>query len=78
MLLLSSLVLLQIALGGWTILSEKHITVNTAHVAMGALVWVTAVSLALRVHREWFVDDEQPQHRDTRLEAVAAHSETQA
>lgn len=77
-LLLSSLVFLQIALGGWTVLSEKHVAVNTAHVAVGALVWATAVSLALRVHREWLVTDEQPQHRDTRLEAVAAHSETQA
>ena len=77
-LLLSGLILLQIALGGWTILSEKHVTVNTAHVAVGALAWVTAVSLALRVHREWFVNNEQPQRRDTRVGAVPASSEAKA
>ena len=77
-LLLSSLVLLQIALGGWTIWSEKHVAVNTAHVAVGALVWVTALSLTLRVHREWFVTEEQAHRHDARLDAVATHSEAQA
>ena len=77
-LLLTSLVLIQIALGGLTIWSEKHVAVNTAHVSVGALVWVTAVSRALRVHREWFTTDEQTQHRDAQLEEVVTHSEAQA
>ena len=76
--LLTSLVLIQIALGGWTIWSEKHVAINTAHVAVGALVWVTAVSLSLRVHREWFATDEQTQHRDDQLGGVVTHSEAQA
>ena len=76
-LLLSSLVLLQIVLGGWTIWSEKHVVVNTAHVTVGALVWVTAVSLTLRVHRESFAANEH-KHRDSQLETVVTHSEAQA
>lgn len=54
--LLAGLVLIQIGLGGWTVLSERVPVVNTAHVATGALVLGTAVVLALRVNRHRFPD----------------------
>jgi heme A synthase len=54
--LLAGLVAAQIILGAWTVLSARDVAVNTAHVATGALVWVTAVVLALRAHRAWFPD----------------------
>ena len=47
-------VIVQFALGAWTVLSEKHVAINTAHVANGALLWVTSVVLALRVYRDQF------------------------
>lgn len=52
--LLAGLVATQLALGAWTVLSAKQVAVNTAHVATGGLLLVTAVVLALRVHRERF------------------------
>ncbi len=53
-LLLVALVVSQIALGGWTVLSGKAVAVNTAHVATGALVLVTSLVLLLRVHHSRF------------------------
>ena len=55
-LLLGALVVIQVGLGGWTVLSGRQVAVNTAHVAVGALLLVTSVVLALRVHRGWFPD----------------------
>ena len=52
--LLILVVLTQVTLGAWTVWSAKHVAVNTAHVATGALLLVTAVVLALRVHRDRF------------------------
>ena len=49
--LLVGLLLVQIGLGAWTVLSGKHVAVNTAHVTAGSLVLATAAVLALRVHR---------------------------
>ena len=46
----------QLALGAWTVLSGKQVAVNTAHVATGALLLVTAVVLGLRTHRSRFPD----------------------
>ena len=46
----------QLALGAWTVLSEKQVAVNTAHVATGALLLVTAVVLGLRTYRIRFPD----------------------
>ncbi len=46
------LVVVQIALGGWTILSNKAADIATAHVAVGAITFVTGVTisaLALRL-----------------------------
>ena len=54
--LLVGLLLVQIALGAWTVLSGKHVAVNTAHVTAGSLVLATAVALALRAHRFRFPD----------------------
>jgi cytochrome c oxidase assembly protein subunit 15 len=48
------LLVLQIMLGGLTVLSGKDVVINTAHLATGALIFVTAVVLALRVHRPYF------------------------
>ena len=55
-LLMVMLVVAQIALGGWTVLSGKAVTVNTAHVATGALVLVTSLIVALRASRSRFPD----------------------
>jgi cytochrome c oxidase assembly protein subunit 15 len=48
------LVLIQIALGGMTVLSRRAVAINTAHVATGALVLATSLVLALRSWRERF------------------------
>jgi cytochrome c oxidase assembly protein subunit 15 len=47
-LLASLLVVVQIGLGGAVVLSGRHVAVNTAHVANGALVLATSLALALR------------------------------
>ena len=52
--LLLFIVVTQFALGAWTVLSQKHVAVNTAHVATGALLFVTSVILGLRVYRDRF------------------------
>jgi cytochrome c oxidase assembly protein subunit 15 len=46
--LMVALVILQIALGGWTVLSHKHPWVATAHLGTGALLLATTVALTLR------------------------------
>ncbi len=51
MIVLLALVCVQIALGGWTILSFKAAGVATAHLGVGALLWGTAVVLAMRAAR---------------------------
>ena len=48
---LSALVLWQIFLGGLTIWTRRAVTPTTAHVATGALLFVTSVVLAVRAHR---------------------------
>jgi len=48
---LAGLIAFQIALGGWTILSHKHPWVTTAHLGVGALLFGTALVLALRAGR---------------------------
>ena len=53
-LLLVALVVSQIALGGWTVLSGKAVAVNTTHLATGALVLVTSLVLMLRAHHSRF------------------------
>jgi heme a synthase len=52
--LLAALVLLQIALGGSIIWTEKNVAVNTAHVITGALVLATSLVLALSAYRLYF------------------------
>jgi len=48
---LVALVAIQVALGALTVWKQKAVTPTTAHVATGALVFVTSVLLAVRVHR---------------------------
>ncbi len=48
---LALLTALQVALGALTVLKLKAVTPTTAHVATGALVFVTSVLLAVRAHR---------------------------
>ena len=55
-LLLAALVVVQVGLGAWTVLSGRQVAVNTAHVAVGAATFATSVVLALRVHRQRFPD----------------------
>ncbi len=50
-LLASCLVIVQIALGGCTVLSGRNVAVNTAHVATGASIFATLVVLTLRAYR---------------------------
>ncbi|MEE2637748.1 MAG: COX15/CtaA family protein [Acidobacteriota bacterium] len=52
------LVTIQIALGGWTVLSARAPVINTAHVATGATVLGIALLLALRTNRHRFPDAE--------------------
>ena len=54
--LLAALVVLQVGLGAWTVLSGRQVAVNTAHVAVGAVTLATSLVLALRVHRGRFPD----------------------
>jgi cytochrome c oxidase assembly protein subunit 15 len=55
--LLVALLVAQITLGGLTVLTARNVTVNTAHLATGALIFATSVVLALRVHRPHFTSD---------------------
>src|SRR5262249_53687641 len=48
---LIGLVTLQIALGGWTVLSKKDFRIATAHVGTGALILGTSLTLALLARR---------------------------
>jgi cytochrome c oxidase assembly protein subunit 15 len=54
--LLTVLVLIQVGLGGWTVLSGRAPVINTAHVATGAMVLGTSLLLGLRVNRHRFPD----------------------
>ena len=54
--LLIGVVLAQFTLGAWTVLSARHVAINTAHVATGALLFATAIALGLRTHRDRFRD----------------------
>lgn len=69
--LLSGLVVLQIALGGLTVLSHRAVSINTAHVATGALVLATSLVLTLRTYRVWFaseaLDIAPARHRSSRV-----------
>jgi cytochrome c oxidase assembly protein subunit 15 len=48
---LAGLVVLQVALGGWVVLSAKAAWIATAHLGVGAFMWGTALLLALRTGR---------------------------
>jgi heme a synthase len=57
--LLIFLIVIQIALGAFVVLSGRAVPVNSAHVAVGALVLVTSLVLTLRTHRVKFPDATQ-------------------
>ncbi|MDX1660686.1 MAG: COX15/CtaA family protein [Gemmatimonadota bacterium] len=59
---LVGLVAVQIALGGWTVLSYKNPLVTTAHVGTGALIFAVSVILALRSRRHLALTP-APSHR---------------
>jgi len=52
--LLVLLIAIQAGLGGFVVLTARAVPVNSAHVAVGALVLVTSLVLALRAHRDSF------------------------
>jgi cytochrome c oxidase assembly protein subunit 15 len=54
-LLLLLLLVVQIALGGLTVLSGKQYVINSLHVVTGALVLGASLVLTLRAHRPRFV-----------------------
>jgi cytochrome c oxidase assembly protein subunit 15 len=64
--LLALLVVVQITLGAQTVLSERHVAVNSAHVVCGALVLATSLIVTLRTWRVRFATstDVRPR-RDT-------------
>ncbi len=78
--LLCALVVVQVLLGGWTVWSERHVAINTAHVGVGALLLVTSVVLGLRVHRGRFADAVRDRHDASRaaVDSVNAGSESPA
>jgi cytochrome c oxidase assembly protein subunit 15 len=52
--ILVCLVLTQVTLGAFVIWSEKHVAINTAHVAVGALTLATSLVVTLRSYRVRF------------------------
>ncbi len=70
--LLGAVLSIQIGLGAWTVWSGLQPHVNTAHVAVGALVWVVSVALALRVHRARFGGEQSIRAADSAASAGGA------
>lgn len=56
--LLVALLILQVTLGAFTVLSQKHYIINSLHVVTGASVLATSLVLTLRAHRRRFADAE--------------------
>ncbi|HJO37923.1 MAG: COX15/CtaA family protein [Vicinamibacterales bacterium] len=70
--LLLGLVTVQFTLGALTVLSERHVGINTAHVATGATLLAVSVLLGLVVHRRRFADAPEPARVDTTAAMPAA------
>jgi cytochrome c oxidase assembly protein subunit 15 len=66
--------LVEIGLGGWTVLSGNAVGVTTAHVATGALVLASALVIALRAHRARFDRPEPVRDRTATKRPVAAEA----
>jgi cytochrome c oxidase assembly protein subunit 15 len=66
--LLLVLVVLQVTLGGLTVLSQRDVWINSLHVVCGALTLTTSLVLTLRTWRVKFTDTVrlQPDHNDVR------------
>lgn len=58
---MAGLVWVQIALGGYTVLSYKAAGITTAHLGVGALLWASSVVFAMRA-RQRLVLEPQPVH----------------
>jgi heme A synthase len=58
--LLLVLLVIQITLGGLTVLSGRHYIINSFHVVTGAAVLVTSLVLTLRAHRARFAERHGP------------------
>jgi heme a synthase len=67
-----ALLVLQITLGGITILSMRAVVPTTAHVAIGAALLATSLSLALRSYR--LIDGRFVEHEDRELAGIPVHS----
>ncbi len=73
--LLMVLLVVQIALGGLTVLTARNVVVNTAHLAGGALIFATTVVLALRVHRPHFAaEPAKPGFRELKAPRMVANA----
>ena len=59
-LLALALVVVQISLGGLTVLSRRAVSINTAHVAVGALLLATSLVMTLRSWRVRFAPSASP------------------
>lgn len=68
--LIAVLVVVQIALGGLTVLTERAVWVNSLHLVCGALVLATSVVITLRSWRGRFVDAAEPTGTDAILRGV--------
>ena len=76
--LIVGLVILQITLGAVTVLSQRNVWVNSAHVVCGALVLATSLVITLRSWRTCFSETPNPAHRTTLRAARSAASEARA
>jgi cytochrome c oxidase assembly protein subunit 15 len=65
------LVIVQITLGGWTILSNKAADIATAHVAFGAITFATGVVISALLIR-WQELGRQSQPLSTRRQLAEA------
>jgi heme A synthase len=62
--LLLVLLVAQITLGAYTVLTGRHYIINSLHVVTGASVLATSLVLTLRANRFLFVSATQPETRD--------------
>jgi cytochrome c oxidase assembly protein subunit 15 len=67
--LIAGLVVVQISLGGLTVLTERAVWVNSLHVVCGALVLATSVVISLRSWRGRFAHSAEPGEADAFLQA---------
>jgi cytochrome c oxidase assembly protein subunit 15 len=74
--LLAGLVVVQVTLGGLTVLSRRDVAINSAHVVCGALVLATSLVLTLRAWRVRFAAAEMLEVRASEAGARRARTLT--